>query len=331
MTARTIDRLRALLRGGHALTQSEIAERFDISERQARRLVTALKEEGLPLQEARRNRKKEYHLPPEEHFAEISLSLSEREALAVVLSASAMQSGSAPVPLEDALTSAFEQITGALSGQVLTFEPRSLKHQLHIGETGSVDIDGGLFLTLLGAISNRRRISIDYYTASTGTFHEGREIDPYGLARRGTSWLCVAKDPAKGEMRDFAIARMEAVQPADPESNGGDYMIPADFDLDLYFSGRFESLAGEETYVVRLRVEPSKAPYFRSKTYHRTQQIEEEEESGHVIVSYEVAGLEEITTFVQSWGPGVEVISPDPLKRRIVRDARAVVQRYQSG
>jgi predicted DNA-binding transcriptional regulator YafY len=169
---------------------------------------------------------------------------------------------------------------------------------------------------------------MDYYTASSGTFHEGRCIDPYALARRGTSWICVARDPAKEEMREFAIARMEAVEPADPKSNGGDYAIPDDFDPELYFSGRFEALSGEEAHVVRLQVDADLAPYFRSKEYHRTQVIEQETEEGDLVVSYEVDGLEEIATFVQGWGPGVRVLAPEALQQKVVDEARAVLDMY---
>jgi len=284
----------------------------------------------LPLHEAWRDRKKEYHLPPEEHSAEVSLALSEREALAVVLAAAAVKSGSAPVPLGEELQRAFGQITEALSGQVVTFEPESLQRQLHVRETGSVDVDADLFLDLLGAIANRRRLAMDYYTASTGVFHEGRLMEPYVLARRGSSWICVAHDPVKEERRDFALARMEAVRPADQDSNGGDYAIPEDFDPGLHFSGRFEAVSGEGAHVVRLRVNSDRAPYFQSKQYHRTQMIEEETEEGALIVSYEVVGLEEIATFVQGWGPGVRVLAPEALQEQIVAEARAVVEMYDA-
>jgi len=121
---------------------------------------------------------------------------------------------------------------------------------------------------------------------------------------------------------------MQAVRPADRDSNGGDHAIPEDFDPGLHFSGRFEAVSGEEAHVVRLRVDSDRAPYFQSKQYHRTQVIEEEMDDGDLIVSYEVVGLEEIATFVQGWGPGVRVLAPEALKEQIVDEARAVVEMY---
>lgn len=324
----SLERLRDLLRKGHPLTLTDIQEQLGVSKRHGRRLLRKVREEDLQLKIGKRGREKEYRVPPDQQSAAVKLDLTEREALALVLAASVVRSGPKPVPLGDALQRAFSQVTSALSGEVLMFEPEMIQRQIHVREAGSVDVDAELFLGLLEAITNRRRLKMDYYTASTDTYRRGRLFEPWALARLGDAWLCVAVDPEKGEKRDFSLTRMENLRPADPDSQGGDYRIDDDFDLELYFSGRFESLAGDEPYTVRLRVNPKQAPYFRSKTYHRTQQIENEEGSGHLVVSYEVMGLEEITTFVQSWGSGVEVLDPPKLRERIIQEARAVLSTY---
>lgn len=325
----TLERLHRLLRVGTPLTLSDIEERLGVSKRHARRLVNEIKRAGLPLDVEKRGREKEYRVPPEEQLAAIELDLSEREALALVLAAAVATSGPGPVPLGDALQRAFGQVTDALSSRVVTFEPDDLKKQIYVREAGSVEVDGELFLTLLRAIANRRRLVMDYHTASTGTHHKGRALEPWALVRLGSAWMCVARDPEKEAMRDFNLARMSNVGPADPGSRGGDYRIPEDFDPEIYLSGRFESLSGTDPYTVRLRVGPDQAPYFQSKAYHRTQLIEQEEASGHLVVSYEVTGLEEITSFVRSWGTGVQVLDPPELREQIKREAKKIRAMYE--
>lgn len=324
--------LLSLFREGHALTQSEMTERLPIgSKRQARRLVDKLREAGVPLQERYRGRQKEYWLPPEEWEAEVRLDLTEREALALLLAAGAAESGLGPAPLKNALSSTTDILVDSLPGSVTTFEPSSLLDQLHFGEAASVEVDPEVFVRLVDALSNCRSVEVDYYSASSDTRYEERRIDPWGLAVRGDVWLCVAHDHKRGERRDFNLARIEGVQPRFPESKGGDYKIPEDFDLELYFIDRFEALDAEEVYEVRLLLEPEVVPYFESKSYHRTQQIHEEGgREGQPVVSYEVAGLEEIAAFVRSWGPDVTVLKPSALAERVARDARAVARRYDS-
>ena len=103
---------------------------------------------------------------------------------------------------------------------------------------------------------------------------------------------------------------------------------PDDFDADLYFHERFGALGGE-TRVVRLLVEPDAARYFREKSYHSSQVVEEEREDGRLVVSFEVEGLEDITSWAQSWGLSVKVLDPPELAERIAEEARRVAVRYE--
>jgi predicted DNA-binding transcriptional regulator YafY len=322
-----------LFRDGHALTYREITEHLSItSMRQARRLVRQLQEAGVPLTETRRGRQKEYALPPSEWTTSaVSLDLTEREALALVLATETVRSGDG-TPLGPSLRDVFDRLVDALATAVETFEPQSLLDHVHVGDAASVQVDPDVFAALVQALENRRTVCIDYHTARSDTYHEGRAIQPWGLAERGDAWLCVARDPAKDAMRDFNLSRIDAVRPADPDSHGGDYAIPDSFDLELYFIDRFEALDDEAIYRVRLLVEADRVPYFRSKQYHRTQQIHDPSgrDDDRVVVSYEVAGLEEIASFVRSWGPGVTVLDPPALVERIAADAQAVVARYEA-
>lgn len=326
--------LLSLLRNGEALTQAEMTERLPIeSKRQARRLIEKLRGAGVPLETGRRGRKKEYCLPPEEWETRLRLNLTEQEALALLLSAQAANSGLGPAPLKEALSGATQALVEGFPSSVATFEPRSLMSQVHFGEASSVEIDPEVFTDLIEALANRRGIAIDYYSASSDRLYEGREVDPLGLAVRGDAWLCVAHDYKSGERRDFNLTRIRAVRPRRPDSNGGDYRIPEEFDLELYFADRFESLDAEQVYEVQLLVEPGVLSYFQSKSYHRTQQIHEDapETNGEdrAVVSYEVAGLEEIAAFVRSWGPDVKVLAPEALAGRVAEEARRMAERYE--
>lgn len=307
-----------------------MTERLPIeSKRQARRVLEKLREADIPIEERYRDRQKEYWIPSGEWEAKVRLDLTEREALALMLAAEAAESGLGPAPLKGALEGAVEHLVEELPASVNSFEPGFLTDHVHFGEAASVEVRPDVFMKLVEALSNRRALEIDYYSASSDTLHEGRRVDPWGLAVRGDAWLCVADDQKSGERRDFNLTRIEAVRPRFPDSNGGDYRIPAAFDLELYFIDRFESLDAEEVYEVRLLLEPEVVPYFRSKAYHRTQQIHDEEGEGdRVVVSYEVAGIEEIASFVRSWGPAVTVLHPPALASRIAEEARAVAARY---
>lgn len=188
-----------------------------------------------------------------------------------------------------------------------------------------------MFETLAEAIDERRSVRINYRTASTGRFWEGRKIDPLVMAAPGSSWLCAAYCHEREALRDFALAGIKAITPCNPEEEQAIFDPLKGFDPELYFRDRFRALAGDEVRVVRLLVESDRAPYFRRKRYHPTQVIEEapeERSDGRMIVSYEVAGLKDVTAWVRSWGPGVKVLDPPELAGRIAADAKATRARY---
>jgi predicted DNA-binding transcriptional regulator YafY len=228
--------------------------------------------------------------------------------------------------LHDALTQAFDRLLEQMPGAVATFEPGRILSRVHISRTGACLIEPGVVDGLLKAIGGQQVVTVDYYTASRDAWTKGRSITPWAVAVRGDTWLCVGYCHLRREPRDFNLARMSRLRlgpRSKPEAEP-----PENFDLDIYFSDRFEAMDGA-TREVRLRVGPRHAQYFRDKAYHRTQQVESSSEDEAMVVSYEVAGLDEFQSFVQSWGPKVTVLDPPELADRIVREARAVIDIYR--
>ena len=121
------------------------------------------------------------------------------------------------------------------------------------------------------------------------------------------------------------MAAISSVEPCEGEI----FDPPLDFERATHFEGRFGAVAGEAPHSVRLLVESKRVPYFRRKMYHPSQHIDEVREDGRVIVSYEVAGLEEVAAWVRSWGSGVKVLDPPELAEQIAADAAAMRARYE--
>jgi predicted DNA-binding transcriptional regulator YafY len=56
----------------------------------------------------------------------------------------------------------------------------------------------------------------------------------------------------------------------------------------------------------------------------------QEEESGSIILSAGVAGTGGVKHRVMSWGKNAEVLEPDILRRKVVQELSACLQRYGS-
>ena len=319
--------LLALLRQGQALTLSEMTECLPIdSKRQVRRHLNRLREAGVSIQEEARGREKVFFLPPEElAVVDAPVSLTERQALALVVAAEAGRAALAPTPLAEPLKAGFGKLLDRLDRASGTYDLGRLREQWHFGtEPAASTFDGDAFDTLVKALNEGRPVRIAYEPAHASDAPRKRTISPLMMAAPGGSWRCVAYCHYREAPRDFTLSRIGDITLVTDDVA----TRPDDFDPDLYFHERFGALGGE-TRVVRLLVEPDAARYFREKSYHSSQVVEEARDDGRLVVSYEVEGLEDMTSWVQSWGLSVKVLDPPELAERIAEEARRVAVRYE--
>ena len=315
--------LKRLLGEGHQPGYDELTARLGIGRRQARRVVKALRDEGVPVQERREGRRKVFYLRPEDQPLALGApDLTEHEWLALTVAAEASRATLGATPLGDALETAFEKLVDRRRGPVRSFEPAHERQSWHF-EAGPVStLDPEVFETVRQAITEKRSLRIRY-TAASGTESWNRRIDPYLIAAVRGSWLLVAYDHHPDRITNFSLAAISEATPGDPFAG-----THPDFDPEMHFHDAFGAVEGGDVQVVRLRVAAEKAHAFRRKVYHRTQQIERDEAEG-LVVSYEVAGLDEIAAFVRSWGPGVTVLDPPALAERLRRDTEAMAEAYR--
>jgi predicted DNA-binding transcriptional regulator YafY len=323
----TLDELRRLLTAGRELTLDELKNQLGVSRRHVRRLIKQLREEGIDVKERHEGRLKRFYLAAEDQAPpSASVPLTESQLLALSVAAEAAQSMLHGTPLADPLDEAVEKIVGASAGRVVTFEPERTPANWHFTPTGESRIDPDIFGTLTRAVRACEMLTIDYHAASSGRTSRGRRVNPYLIARIGSTWLLTAYCHESQRVLEFSIAAIESARGA-----GSYFQRPADFHPDLHYRDRFGAMNGDEVHVVRLHVDADKAAHFHNKTYHPTQQIERTLPDGSLLVSYEVAGLEEIAAFVRSWGPGVTALAPEVLRRRVQSDLRTALARYENG
>jgi predicted DNA-binding transcriptional regulator YafY len=297
-----------------------------VSKRQVRRHLNGLREAGLPIKEQEEGRTKTFSLPSAElNVEDAPVPLTERQALAIVVAAEAGRAALTPTPLAEPLAEGFGRLLRRLDRASGTYDLARLRDQWHFGtEPAASSFDAAVFDTLVDALNEGRPVRMAYEPAHASDAPRTRTVSPLVMAAPGGSWRCVAYCHYREAPRDFTLSRIADITlltdevAADP---------PDDFDPDLYFHERFGALGGE-TRVVRLHVAPDEARFFREKEYHPSQVIEEERDDGSVVVSFEVAGLDDMASWVRSWGASVTVLHPPELAERIVADARRVLARY---
>lgn len=319
------DRLLRLLRTGHVLTTQEAADKLDVSRRQIARAANALIEDGHPVEISKIGNMNQYALPEAERYPESTERYTENQLLALIVAIEAGRSLLRPTPLAEPLQAVYDDLMARIPEQnVFTLAPNEESSRWHFQEARSVPIAPDIFETVRQAIHEQRTISIDYMNASRQTRNEGRVIDPLVIGTRRGAWLCAAYCHMRKDIRDFNLVEIQSI-----EVHNTHFDPPNDFDPILHFDKRFGATTGEN-HLVRIRVSPRVARYFRRKEYHPTQQIDHEGDDGHLIVSYDVEGLKDMHSWIRSWGPAVTVLEPEKLVKKIQEDAEAVAAQYAS-
>lgn len=81
---------------------------------------------------------------------------------------------------------------------------------------------------------------------------------------------------------------------------------------------------------VRVQFSRDVADYFKERQWHPTQQVKTLK-NGDVIVSLQAGGMEEIVSWVLSWGAHARVLSPKQLENYISLELQRILKCYRLG
>ncbi len=326
----SVERLRRLLDTGASYTLLQLQQELKLGGKQLRRLLTQLTQDNTPIDVTRQGKHKLIALPPDRQRVPIpDLHFDTTELRALAIAAKASRSVLVSTPHAEALQRAFDKLLEHARPVTYLFDLEEPMNEWIFDDHLADQIVLDCFRQLETAMDERRSVRIDYFTASTNRSSQGRKVDPYFFALRNRAWMLVAYCHTRAKPLTFALASISRVIPCDEAIKGAFFDIPADFEPEDFFRSSLGAISSGECYELRLLVEPDKAPYFRRRLYHPTQQIEEEHADGRLVVSYELEGFEEMRSFCQGWGVGITVLAPDDLRERLRQEAKTLMKRYQ--
>ena len=278
-----------------------------VSERTIRRDLDALAQAGFPIESARRGGKTTYTLNREVFGGLVAAGFSLSELCALYLSRTLL-AALAGGPFQDSLTSAFDKLADALPPGLWQFVdqlPQALvaKAPAVRGRTATPRIVDALLTALLA----HRRARMRYHSFASQQVKDYL-VEPYRVAyAQGTLYL-FAFVPAYGEMRTFAVQRIESL-----------VVLEDTFDPKEASAGVFpDSLSAYSGPPVRVVIEFSKdeAPYIRERDWHPSQQLDTLPNGGvrltlDVVIDW---GLE---AWILGFGASARVMDPPALVARL--------------
>jgi predicted DNA-binding transcriptional regulator YafY len=307
------------------VTIDELAASCDVTTRTIRRDLQALEEAGFPLFDDRsaddgRTRWKING----QAFKGLAAGLTVSELCALYFSRTLVEALSG-TPFRDDVGSAFEKL-----GSVLTPHMRQFLDQLpRVISTKPdplrrrTDADSArqqqLTARALEAILQSRQALVTYHSQSSDRL-KSYQLHPYRLAFAQGGLYLLAYVPEYGEVRTFALERMQSISLLDER------FTPVDELPDAAFPHSLGVHSGPPEQVI-VEFEPAVADYVSTREWHPSQSIVPLANGG-LQVTLDVCVDRALRGWILSFGPFARVTKPDHLIKDIAGQFEKALAKY---
>ena len=289
------------------VTAKEMAERFGVSTRTIYRWVDALSVSGVPVysQNGRGG-----GIAISEKYALDTKVLSEEERLAIVSSVKALNTLSGnPASVVNANIKAAEKISGLVEKNTdwleVDFAPWS-------PEGSSVR---QVFGKLRDCILQKRQVFFDYYSGSGNM--ERRTVHPWKLIYKGQAWYLQGWCTTRKAERFFKLSRMRNLEMTGRTANITKNFVPRDKGL------QEEHEYHQKLITIKAKVFPSKISYLLD-TFICSEVVPHKD--GSITVVFEVPMEDWIYELLLSFGQNIKILSPKPVRDKVVQLAKDVIK-----
>lgn len=180
---------------------------------------------------------------------------------------------------------------------------------------------------VIQAVVGEYRLSVDYGPADPDL--TTYDLEPYTLvSHRGSLWL-VGRTHQSERIVWLAVDRIRRVEPTPGDGPRGRarFVYPRDFQPERYADGMLDAVDGPETEVELTIANPQTEAYLRKRLIHPSQRfVTGADGRTHLLMS--VGGTAELTNWIMSLTPWVEVIRPSELRLEVAHRLEAAAASY---
>jgi len=182
---------------------------------------------------------------------------------------------------------------------------------------------GDCFQTVAGAVAQRRRLKLRYF-ARANAKHSDREVSPQRLVYYRDNWYLDGWCHLRDGLRTFALDSVATARQLDSQARE----IPQSI-LDAHHAASYGIFAGAPRRIAVLRFDPRRARWVAKERWHRDQEGRFlDDGSFELRVPY--SNPLELIMDVLKYGPDVEVVAPEELRRTVVERLCAALRVYES-
>lgn len=296
------------LKEGKFLNASHLAEKFEISVKQAQRDIEFMRDRLFaPLQFDKKRRgyyyeATGYELP--------SIWVNEDELLSLCFASNLLST----VP-QDEIKRSLELVIKKLSSYLTTdFEKfQRFINNVSVKNIEYYSIDKTTFQKIISSLFNQQIIEFDYYSPHTKE-KSHRVVKPLHLLCYMGRWFLVAYCKEKSELRYFAISRISSINVVDEEIT-----INGTYDINATIGHYFGIFSSGNPQEVCLKFDPQVADWIREQIWHEVQIMDSDSE-GRLVLKFKATNFAELKGEILKYGSKVEVISPEELRLEIKKE-----------
>ena len=165
-------------------------------------------------------------------------------------------------------------------------------------------------------------LNIEYHSYKGNVLH--KTIHPYYVKQYNNRWYLLGLDNKYNNVYPLALDRMTKVSLSKDK-----FIRNTQYDFDEYFRDIIGVTREEDRKVeeIHLRFTPSRFPYVVSKPLHKSQQVVSESDCE---ISIRIRPNKELEQTLFSFGPDVEILSPDWMRQEFAKKILEIAKKYSA-
>jgi predicted DNA-binding transcriptional regulator YafY len=167
------------------------------------------------------------------------------------------------------------------------------------------------FAPIATAVLQRKKLEISYYTRSRDETQD-RTLSPQRLTHYRDNWYLDAWCHMRNGIRSFSLDAIRHVK-----AIGEQALDVSEQELDEILGTGYGIFSGKEVKWAELRFTPKRARWVSREAWHPEQKSRFDDE-GRYILEVPYSDDRELLMDILKFGPEVEVLGPDPLRRRVI-------------
>ena len=315
---RAIKLLTLIEKNGNGLRVTDMAEQLGTNARAVYRDLQVLEELHVPLYPHKNGRESYWKVDPD-YRNRLSIPFSLSELLSLYLAQESIRPLDGTV-LSDSLQSLFEKVWAVLPKPLFRQMVDLRKSFLSAIPAQKNYGDYREFVKIIQeAIEGRKVLQLIYHPRDQSPAE--RRVNPYAVHLHNGSLYVIGHCQLRKDIRTFVVDRMQKIRLTEDS-----FTMPPDFSLESYLRHSF-GMFTEELVRVKVRFHKSLTRILLERRWHPSQKDKKLKDDS-LELTFEVAGIKEIKTWIMGFGALARVLEPAFLVKEIKRDLGKALSFY---